>query len=79
MDVKKMTVGTLARQLSECNQNAEIVVAMGKVPLSIPASSILIRENANNEEVVAINVEHKVLMQALDIGEKIIRGDYCDE
>lgn len=79
MDVKKMTVGTLARQLSECNQNAEIVVAMGNIPMAIPASSISIRQNANNEEVVAINVEHEMLVQALDIGEKIMRGDYCDE
>ena len=79
MDVKKMTVGTLARQLSECNQNAEIVVAMGNIPMAIPASSISIRENANNEEVVAINVEHEFLVQALDIGEKIIMGEHCGD
>ena len=78
MDVKKLTVGTLARQLSECNQNAEIVVAIGNIPLAIPASSISIKENANNEEVVALNVEYEMLTQALDLGERIITGECCE-
>ena len=75
MDIKKLTVATLARQLSECNQNAEIAVAIGNIPLCIPVSSIAIRQNANNEEVVVVNVERNTLTQILDLGEQVLRGD----
>lgn len=74
MDIKKLCVATLARQLSECDQSAEIVMVMGSIPVSIPVSSIAIRQNGNNEEVVALNVDHDVLVQMLDLGEQILKG-----
>jgi hypothetical protein len=60
------------RQLSECNQDAEISVVIGKVPLSVPVEGISIRENAEGQEVVALMVAHDTFLEILDYGIELI-------
>lgn len=73
MDLKKLTVSTLARQLSECNQAAEIAVTIGALPMSLPVSSIAIKENAANEEIVALNIDYDLFVQLLDLSEDMLQ------
>lgn len=72
MSTKKFTVATAVRQLSECNQDAEISVVIGKVPLSVPVEGISIRENAEGQEVVTLIVAHDTFLEILDYGIELI-------
>ena len=74
MDVRKLTVGCLARQLSECNQEAEIRVVIGSVPQALPVSKIAIRENIDNEEIVALVIDHNTFVDALDYSIELMEG-----
>ena len=64
MSTKKFTVATAVRQLSECNQDAEISV--------VPVEGISIRENAEGQEVVTLIVAHDTFLEILDYGIELI-------
>lgn len=68
MEVKRLTVSQLARQLSECNQDAEVRVIIGMVPQSIPIGTIAIKEDIEGNEIVALVVDHETFVEVLDYG-----------
>lgn len=73
MEVKRLTVSQLARQLGECNQEAEVRVIIGIVPQSIPVGTIAIREDIMRNEIVTLVVEHQTFVDALDYGVELIK------
>lgn len=73
--IKKFTVGKACSQLGLCDQNAEIGISIGNIPLLIPIESISIRENGNNEEVIAFNVMEENLKQVFNRALEIIQAE----
>lgn len=69
--IKTLTVGTVCRQLGCCDQNAELGVSIGGLPLLLPIDSVSIRQNANNAEVIVFNIDEdnmgEILERAIEI------------
>jgi len=72
MDVRTLTVAHLARQLSECNQEAEVKVTIGTVPLSIPLETIAIKEDMLGNEIVSLVVNHETFIDMLDYSIELV-------
>lgn len=72
--IKKFTVGSACRQLGQCDPNAEIGMSIGTIPLLIPIESISIRQNENNEEVIAFNIIEENLKQIFNKAIEVLEG-----
>ena len=72
MDVRRLTVGCLARQLSECNQEAEVKVIIGNIPQAIPVETLTIKEDLCGNEIVALSINHDTFVEILDYGIDLI-------
>ena len=75
MDIKTLTVASLVRQLSQCDQKAEIRIVIGNIPQSLPVEAFVIRENIDSKEIVTLVVEHQTFVDALDYGVELIEGE----
>ena len=75
MDVKKIKVSQLARQLSECNQEAEGKIIIGAIPQSIPIDTLAIKQNIEGEELVTLVIDHQTFVEILDYGISLIERD----
>lgn len=74
MEIKRLTVATIIKRLSECNQEAEVAVTLGNIPLCIPVETLSIRMNADDQEIVALVVSSETIAEVLNLGEQIIKG-----
>jgi hypothetical protein len=74
MQLKKIIVESLVRQLNECDKSAEVMMTVGNIPLALPISSLLIKENSEKKEIVTLNIDYEDLMKVFEIGNKLLKN-----